>query len=87
MRKLSLLTVLTMAVIETACSGAMSSPNGATPAPAPATGPPTTIVTPGPEQQPLFTTTTGQEVQHLFDTVLKALRSGDAALLRSTMPR
>jgi hypothetical protein len=87
MRKLSLLTVLTMAVIATACSGAMSSPNGATPAPAPATGPPTTIVTPGPEQQPLFTTTTGQEVQHLFDTVLKALRSGDAALLRSTMPR
>ena len=89
MWKLSLLQVLIIVVMTTACSGAMPSPSDATPAlsPAPETNPPSTIATPGPEQQPLFPTTTRQEVQHLFDTVLKAFRSGDAALLRSTMSR
>ena len=89
MRKLSLLTVLITVVMTTACTGAMPPPNGAgaVSSPARATDPPYKSVTPEPEQQPLFTTTTGQEVQRLFDTLLTAFRTADAALLRSTMPR
>ena len=89
MRKLSFLTVLITVVMTAACTGATPPPNGAgtVSSSAPAISPPYKSATPGPEHQPLFTTATRQEVQRLFDTLLTAFRTADAALLRSTMPK
>ena len=78
MRKLSLLTVLIIAVIITACSGVMPSPNGAE-----SEQPPTSLSNPSSGDG----ATTRQEVQRLFGTLLTAFRTADAALLRSTMTR
>ena len=78
MRKLSLLTILIFAVIITACSGVMPSPNGAE-----SEQPPTSLSNPSSGDG----ATTRQEVQRLFGTLLTAFRTADAALLRSTMTR
>ena len=69
MRKLSLLTALIVAVMAAACSGATQSPNGAGTDSSSGDG----------------ATTTRQEVQRLFETLLTAFRSANPALLRSTM--
>ena len=89
MRKLSLLTILAVAVIATACSGETPPTDGAGPAGSqtPATSRPLEGGGPEPEHQQPFTTTTGQEVQRLFGTLLTAFRRADATMLRSTMPR
>ena len=89
MRKLSLLTVLAVAVIATACSGETPPTDGAGPAgsPTPTTSRPHDSGAPETEHQQSFMTTTGQEVQRLFGTLLTAFRRADAAMLRSTMPR
>ena len=77
MRKLSLLTALIIALMTAACTGAMPPPNGAG-----------TDRSPASMSNPSSgdgAATTRQEVQRLFDTLLTAFRSADAALLRSTM--
>ena len=77
MRKLSLFQILIIAVITTSCSGAMPPPDGTEQVPASLSNPSSSG----------GSTTTRQEIQRLFDTLLEAFRSTDATLLHSTMPQ